>query len=178
MAITEATLVTSSNLDGLTPSIADLNHQLGFDGNGGAVADMTKLAAMTATAADVNSVSAKVATITVVAANGATNAADVVITALDGDGTAIASVVPLTVWLSDNADGTAGSAHTHSTAPAWTVGEEVVEHITNDYWEVLTTAAGTCTIRLLDTGAELLTINASNGVIRGSDTLVTTDFVP
>ena len=178
MALTETTSTQASNLDGLTPSVADLNHLLGADGNGLAVADITKLAAMNASAADVNSISAKVASITVVAANGATDAADIVITALDGDGVAIANVVPLTVWISDLADGTAGSAHTHSTAPAFTVGEEVVEHITNDLWEVLTTAAGTCTLRCLDTAAELVTINASHGGIRGSDTLVTTDFVP
>lgn len=133
---------------------------------------------LTASLADLNSTSQIVDSITVVAANGAANTVDVVITALDPDGTAIAVPTLLHVWLSDLTTGLGGSAHTHSTGPAFTVGEEQVEMITNDSWLVLTTAAGTCTLRLVDTANEDVTINA--GVmgtgIRGSDTTVAGDW--
>lgn len=132
--------------------------------------------AVTATAADLNAVSGAVGSITVVAANAAANTIDVVITVLDGDGVAIANVVPIMVWLSDLADGTGGSVHTHSTGPAFTAGEEVVEHIANDYWLALTTAAGTATLRLVDTANEDVTVNASVGTVRGSDTTVAGDW--
>lgn len=132
--------------------------------------------AVTATAADLNAASAVPASITVVAANAAANTVDVVITVLDPDGTAITSPVPIFVWISDLATGVGGSAHTHSTGPAFTVGEEWAEHIANDAWTVLTTAAGTVTLRLVDTANEDVTVNAALMTIRGSDTTVSGDW--
>ncbi len=133
---------------------------------------------VSASAADLNSAAKLVDSITVVAANAAADTVDVVITALDPDGNAIAVPTLLHVWLSDNANGLSGSAHTHSTAPAFTVGEEQVEMITNDSWLVLTNASGVATLRLLDTANEDVTINA--GVpgtgLRGSDTSVAGDW--
>lgn len=130
----------------------------------------------TASIADLNATASLIDSITVVAANAAANTIDVVITALDPDGVAIANPVLLWVWLSDAATGLGGSSHTHSTAPSFTVGEEIVEHITNDFWLVLTTAAATCTLRLVDTGNENQTINASNGSVFGQDTTVAGDW--
>ena len=139
-------------------------------------AELNKLDGFTGSADDLNSTSGAVGSITVVAANGAANTVDVVITVLDPDGTAITSPVPIFVWLSDAATGLSGSAHTHSTGPAFTVGEEWAEHITNDAWTALTTAAGTCTLRLVDTANEDVTVNAALGTVRGSDTTVTGDW--
>lgn len=139
-------------------------------------AELNKLDGVTASTADLNSSSASIASITVVAANAAANTVDVVITAKDPDGTAITRPVPIFVWLSDNANGTGGSAHTHSTGPAFTAGEEWAEHIANDAWTVLLTAAGTCTLRLVDTANENVTINAAFGNVRGSDTTVAGDW--
>ena len=139
-------------------------------------AELNILEGVTSTAGDLNATSSMVGSITVVAANAAANTIDVVITALDPSGTAITSPVPISVWLSDDADGTGGSAHTHSTGPAFTAGEEWAEHITNDAWTVLTTAAGTCTLRLVDTANEDVTVNAALGTIRGSDTTVAGDW--
>jgi len=127
--------------------------------------------------ADVTSaVSALPASISVVAGVGGADTVDVVITVKNSAGSAISSPVPIFVWLSDLATGVGGSAHTHSTAPAFTVGEEWAEHITNDAWTVLTTAAGTCTLQLVDTANEDVTINAAIGGIRGSDTTVAADW--
>jgi len=132
--------------------------------------------AITATAADLNASSAAVGSITVVAANAASNTIDVVITVLDPDGTAITSPVPIDVWLSDLATGVGGSAHTHSTGPAFQVGDLVATHVSTDHFKVLTTAAGTCTLRLVDTANEDVTVNAALGTVRGSDTTVTADW--
>ncbi len=137
-----------------------------------------KLAGVTvsASAADLNSSASQVASITVVAANGAADTVDVVVTALDADGVAIANPLMLFIWLSDASTGLSGSAHTHSTGPAFTVGEESEEKITNDSWLALTTAAGTATLRLVDTANEDVTINASSGAIFGQDTTVAGDW--
>ncbi len=137
-----------------------------------------KLAGVTvsASAADLNAASSLIASITVVAANAAANTVDVVVTALDADGTAIAVPVMLFIWLSDNANGLGGSTHTHSTGPAFTVGEEIAEHIAADSWHALTTAAGTATLRLVDTANEDVTINASAGAAFGQDTTVAGDW--
>ena len=157
---------------------ADFTKGAGSDG----VVNVTTLqlagVSVTATAADLNAASGAVGSITVVAANAAANTCDVVITVLDPDGVAITNVVPVMIWLSDLTTGVGGSVHTHSTGPAFTVGEEVVEHIANDYWLGLTTAAGTCTLRLVDTAEENVTVNAVVGTVRGSDTTVATDFNP
>lgn len=159
----------------VTASAAELNIMTGVTAT---AAEINKLASLGASTADLGATSNLVDSITVVSANGTTNAADVVITLLDPDGTAIAVPTLVHVWLSDNANGLGGSAHTHSTGPAFTVGEEILEMITNDAWFALTTAAGTVTLRLLDTSAENVTINAGViGVgIRGSDTTITADF--
>jgi hypothetical protein len=132
--------------------------------------------AVTASAADLNATSAVVGSITVVAANNTTNTIDVTVTVLDPDGTAITSPVPVYVWLSDLSTGLGGSAHTHSTGPAFTSGEEWTEHITNDAWTVLTTAGGVAVLQLVDTANEDVTINAALGTIRGSDTTVSGDW--
>ncbi len=159
----------------VTASAAELNKMAGVTAT---TAEINKLASLGASTADLGATSNLVDSITVVYSNGTTNAADVFITILDPDGTAIAVPTLVHVWLSDNANGLGGSAHTHSTAPAFTLGEEILEMITNDAWFALTTAAGTVTLRLLDTAAENVTINAGViGVgIRGSDTTVTADF--
>ena len=162
---------------GVTSTAAELDILSGVTAS---AAEINKLASLAATAADLESTSKLVDSITVVAANAAANTADVVITALDPDGVAIAVPTLLHVWITDLTTGVGGSTHTHSTPPAFTVGEAQVTMIAADSFLVLTTAAGTCTLRLLDTANENVTINA--GVpgtgIRGSDTTVTTDFTP
>lgn len=142
-------------------------------GDGAPLIDDTEV---TASAADLNAASALVGSITVVAANGGANTVDVTITVLDPDGNAITQPVPLHVWLSDLANGTGGSAHTHSTAPAFTTGEEIVEHITNDFWLVLTDENGVAVLQLVDTANEDVTINAAAGGILGQDTTVAGDW--
>ena len=160
---------------GVTSTAAELDILSGVTAS---AAEINKLASLAATAADLESTSQLVDSITVVIANAASNTADAVITALDPDGVAIAVPTLLHVWITDLTTGVGGSVHTHSTGPAFQVGELQVAMIATDSFLALTTAAGTCTLRLIDTAAENVTINA--GVpgtgIRGSDTTITADF--
>lgn len=129
------------------------------------------------TATDFLSISIMAGSITVTAANGGANTVDVTIQLVDAGGTAIAGARPIIVWLSDLSNGTGGSAHTHSTAPAFTTGEEIVEHVTNDFWVVLLSNSGTAVLELVDTANEDVTINAATmHGIRGSDTTVSGDW--
>lgn len=115
---------------------------------------------------------------TVVAANAAANTVDVAITVTDLAGTAITEPHLIHVWISDLTTGVGGSVHTHSTAPSFTVGEEITEMVTNDAWLALSTAAGLVTLRLVDTANEDVTVNAAvlGGSTRAADTTVVSDW--
>ena len=139
-------------------------------------AELNKIDGFTGVVADLNATQSIISSITVVAANAAANTIDVVIAALDPSGVAIANPIIIDVWLSDLSTGLAGSVHTHSTGPAFTVGEIQLIQIAADAWRVLTTAAGTCTLRLVDTANEDVTINAGSGSVFGQDTTVAGDW--
>jgi hypothetical protein len=158
-----------SDLDSVVTALTNL-------GITSTAAELNKLDGYAGSTADLNASSGQIASITVVAANAAANTIDVVITALDPDGVAIANPVILDVWISDASTGLGGSVHTHSTAPSFTVGEIVVAEIANDHWRALTTAAGTCTLRLVDTANEDVTVNAGSGSVFGQDTTVSGDW--
>ena len=137
---------------------------------------------MNASAAALNQTALQLKILSVVAANGGGSAdtVDVTIEVRTIDGDVPTDLVLLHVWLSDLADGTAGSAHTHSTPPAFTVGEIASIMITADAWWVLTDATGTAVLRLLDTANEDVTINAEipGWQSRIADTTVAADWDP
>ncbi len=144
-----------------------------------------KLAGVTvsASATELNQTALQLKILSVVAANGNGGAADTVdvtieVRTIDGD--VPTDLVLLHVWLSDLADGTAGSTHTHSTAPAFATGEIAGILIAADAWLVLTDATGTAILRLLDTANEDVTINAQVAGFqsRVADTTVTADWDP
>ncbi len=138
---------------------------------------------VTPTAAELNHAVKQLKIASVVAANGNGGAADTVDVTIEvrtTAGVAPTDLVLLHVWLSDLADGTAGSTHTHSTAPAFATGEIAGILIAADAWLVLTDATGTAILRLLDTGNEDVTINAQIAGFqsRVADTTVAGDWDP
>lgn len=176
-------------LDGITSTVAELNI---LDGVTSTAAELNILDTVTSTAAElnildgvtvdyteINRIGQHVGFVAVTAANGGADTVDVTIQVYNMDGTEVTYATVAHVWLSDNASGAGGSAHTHSTAPAFTTGEEIVEHITDDFWLVLTDATGTAVLQLVDTGTEDQTISAvaPNGR-RASDTTVAGDWSP
>lgn len=144
------------------------------------VASAAQPIGVTATDADLNATSNIQQVTSVTAANGgAGDTIDVTIEVVDPDGTALTAPTHIIVWLSDLATGLGGSAHTHSTGPAFTTGAIVNELISADAWLVLTDATGTAVLQLVDTANEDVTVNAQTpGGTRVADTTVAGDWDP